>query len=61
MGKKSPFQVGVKVRIVTPERFVRCGYNLTPKIAARILKEQHEQDIIDFLEKLGIPNMAEVS
>jgi hypothetical protein len=54
MAKKSPFQVGTRVRIVTPERFVRCGYPMTPAIAAKELMANHEQDIIEFLEKLGI-------
>lgn len=59
MGKKSPFQKGVTVRVIIPERFVRCGYNLTPKIAAEQLKAKHEQDIIEFLDKLGIGGLTE--
>lgn len=59
MGKKSPFQKGVKVRVIIPERFVRCGYNLTPKIAAEELKAKHEQDIIEFLEKLGLNHLVD--
>lgn len=59
MGKKSPFQKGVKVRVVIPERFVRCGYNLTPMIAADKLKAEHEQDIIEFLEKLGLDHLVD--
>lgn len=58
---KSPFHSPAMVQIVIPERFVRCGYNMTPLIAAEYLAQNHEQDIIDFITKLGITGLIETA
>lgn len=50
--KTDLMRVGDIVRITEPERFVRCGYELTPRIMVDRLMEDSQDIIIDFLEKI---------
>lgn len=56
MGSKvrSSVRSGDRAKVLVPERFVRCGYELTPSIAAEKLRKTHAQEIAVFLESLGI-------
>jgi len=56
MGKRKPnlLRVGDIARVNIPNRFIRCGYELTPMIAAEKLVDEHSEDILEFLNKLGI-------
>ena len=56
MGKKNPklLRIGDTAIVKNPQRVYRCGYNLTPKIAVEKLLEEHNDDIVNFLETIGI-------
>lgn len=49
-----PIRTGDYVEIIRPLRFIRCGYELTPGIAGEIILRDHEQDVVEFLHRLGI-------
>lgn len=49
---------GDKARVIIPDRFVRCGYELTPAIAAEKLKSEHAEEIAVFLDSIGISRSA---
>lgn len=50
---------GVKARVMVPERFIRCGYDLNPQIAGEMLLKDHEEAIITFLDAIGITWLTE--
>jgi hypothetical protein len=47
--KKSIIRAGDTVRIINPEMFVRCGYELTPEVARLSVHEKHGDMIVDFI------------
>jgi len=52
--KTNLLRVGDKARVIIPNRFIRCGYELTPMIVAEKLATENSEDIVEFLNKLGI-------
>lgn len=47
-------RVGDTVKIVSPIRFIRCGYPLYKRKAIDILLSEHREDLADFFSKMGI-------
>jgi hypothetical protein len=56
MSKRNPnlLRVGDKAKVLIPNRFIRCGYNITPLIAAEQLIDEHSKEIVEFLDIIGI-------
>lgn len=53
MTKRDITRVGDTVRIVTTERFVRCGYPLSQEDVIQEIYSEHWGELTVFLEKLG--------
>lgn len=56
MSKRNPnlLRVGDTAKVLIPNRFIRCGYNITPLIAAEQLIEEHTEEIVEFFNTIGL-------
>lgn len=52
--KKTVYRHGDKVRIVTPELFIRCGYPKTIESETKIVIEEQGEQIKKMLKELGL-------
>lgn len=49
--KKQVFKIGEKVKIINPEFFIRCGYNLTIQDGLNMITPEERQVILKMLDK----------
>lgn len=54
--KKIVFRHGDKVKIITPEIFVRCGYPKTIESETKVVIEEQGNRLIEMLKELGLRN-----
>jgi len=45
---------GDRVKVITPHRFIRCGYALTPDMLIDELVNNHSEEILTLVKSLGI-------
>lgn len=51
--RKDVIRAGDMVRIITPEIFVRCGYENTLSTTRKEVEEKYSPDVLAFMEKIG--------
>jgi hypothetical protein len=54
--KKIVFRNGDKIKIITPEIFVRCGYPKTIESETKVVIEEQGNRLIEMLKELGLRN-----